>query len=108
MDNMALVYVICQDEEEARNIGIRLLKKKLCVCVNIIDGIYSLYFWPSKSDKIQETEETILLIKTVKENFSEINKEVLEAHSYEVPCIFSVDIDDVDSKYFNWLSKQIE
>lgn len=108
MDTMSLIYVVCQDEKEARNIGMKLLKKKLCACVNIIDGITSLSFWPPKSDKIQEAEETILLIKTVKENFSQINKEILELHSYEIPCIFSVDVDDVDSKYYNWLSKQIE
>ena len=62
MDSMSLIYVICQDEEEAKNIGKKLLKKKLCACINIIDGIYSMYFWPPKSDTIQESEETILLI----------------------------------------------
>lgn len=108
MDTMSLIYVICQDADEAKNIGLKLLKKRLCACVNIIDGINSLYFWPPKSDKIQEAEETILLIKTVKENFAQINKEILELHSYEIPCIFSVDVDEVDSKYFNWLSKQVE
>ncbi|EKE21448.1 MAG: CutA1 divalent ion tolerance protein [uncultured bacterium] len=104
---MSLIYVICQDEEEARNIGIKLLKKRLCACVNIIDGISSLSFWPPKSDTIHEAQETILLIKTIKENFAEINKEILELHSYEVPCVFSVDAVDVDGKYFNWLCKQI-
>lgn len=108
MDTMSLIYVICQDEEEARNIGIKLLKKKLCACVNIIDGIKALYFWPPKSAKLHEAQETVLLIKTLKENFAEINKEILEAHSYEIPCIICIDADDVDDKYLNWLCKQIK
>lgn len=108
MDTMTLIYVLCQDDKEARNIGVKLLKKKLCACVNIIDGVNSIYFWPPKSDKLQEADETILLIKTVKENFAQINKEILELHSYELPCIFSIDVDEVDSKYYNWLKKQIE
>ena len=108
MDSMSLIYVVCKDDDEARNIGKKLLKNKLCACVNIIDKIYSLYFCHSKSDKIQETDKTILLIKTLKGNFSSINKEVLEMHSHETPCIFSIDIADVDSNYFNWLSKEMK
>jgi len=67
-----------------------------------------MYFWPPKSNKIQEVEETILLIKTIKDYFSQINKEILKMHTYEVSCVFSVDVAEVDSKYFNWLNKQIE
>ena len=33
----------------------------------------------------------------------EINQIVLENHSYEIPCIFSIDVGDVQPKYFSWL-----
>ncbi|KKM14798.1 MAG: Divalent-cation tolerance protein CutA [Candidatus Anoxychlamydiales bacterium] len=105
---MILIYVVCKDAIEAKNIGKKILKKKLIACVNILDGMKSMYFWPPGGDKIEESSETILLVKTIKEKFSEINEEIHKMHSYELPCIFSIKVDEVDSKYQKWLSDQIK
>ena len=107
-DVMILIYVVCKDIIEAKDIGKKLLKKRLIACVNILDGMKSMYFWPPGSDAIQEADETILLIKTIKDNFAEINEEIKKVHTYEVPCIFSIKVDDVDSKYQKWLKEQIK
>lgn len=108
MSDMILIYVVCEDSKEAKEIGKKLLKKRLAACANIIDGMESLYFWPPDSDDIQEADETILLLKTTKDNFSEINDEIHKIHSYELPCIFSIKVDEVDSKYQKWLKDQIK
>lgn len=108
MSEMSLIYVVCEDETQAKNIAKKLLKKKLCACVNIIDGMQSMCFWPPDSDEIEEADETILLIKTLKENFSEINQEIIQMHSYDVPCIFSVDIDEVDNNFLSWVNSQVK
>ncbi|NGX33585.1 MAG: Divalent-cation tolerance protein CutA [Candidatus Anoxychlamydiales bacterium] len=105
---MILIYVVCKDIIEAKNIGKKLLEKRLIACVNILDGMKSFCFWPQNSDTIEESSETILLVKTIKEKFSEINEEIKKVHSYEVPCIFSIKVDDVDSKYQKWLNDQIK
>jgi len=107
MSKMILIYVVCKDETEAKNIAKNLLSKKLAACVNTINGMQSLYIWPPNSGKIEESNETILLIKTLKDKYSSINQEVLNLHSYDVPCIFSIGIDEVDQKYSRWLEKEI-
>jgi len=107
MSQMILIYVVCKDEKEAKNIAKHLLNKMLTACVNIIDGMLSLYRWPPKRDQIEETNETILLIKTLKDKFLDVKEEVLKLHSYDVPCIFSIDVDEVDQKYFQWLKKEL-
>ena len=39
MDKMILVYVVCKDTFEAKNIGKKLLNNKLAACINIfIEG----------------------------------------------------------------------
>ncbi|NGX33975.1 MAG: Divalent-cation tolerance protein CutA [Candidatus Anoxychlamydiales bacterium] len=108
MSGMILVYVVCEDEKEAKEIGKKILLKKLAACVNIIGGMQSMYFWPPESDKIEESSETILLIKTIKEKYPQINDEIKKMHSYEVPCIFSIKVDEVDSKYLKWLKDQVK
>ena len=62
-DVMILIYVVCKDIIEAKDIGKKLLKKRLLACVNILEGMKSMYFWPPGSEDIQEADETILLIK---------------------------------------------
>ncbi len=108
MSEMILIYVVCKDAIEAKTIGKKLLEKRLIACVNILDGMKSLYFWPPNSDKIVEGSETVLLVKTIKEKFSEINEEIKTVHSYEEPCIFSIKADEVDNKYQKWLKDQIK
>lgn len=108
MSDMIIIYIVCKDEIEAQNIGKKLLKKRLSACVNILDGMKSLYFWPPNSDKIEEGSETILLIKTIKEKYSKISEEIKKIHSYDVPCIFSIKVDEVDSIYQKWLDDQIK
>lgn len=108
MSDMTLIYVVCEDKKEAKNIAKKLLNKKLIACANIIDKMQSIYVWPPDSSEIQEAKETILLLKTLKENFSEINQEILEMHSYEIPCIFSIDIDEVDNNFLSWVNSQVK
>ena len=73
MGEMSLIYVVCENTEQAKNIAKNLLQKKLCACVNIIDKMQSMVFWPADSEEIQEADETILLLKTIKENFSDMD-----------------------------------
>lgn len=56
-----LVYITCNNEDEALKIGRILVEKKLAACVNMTSGIKSIYKW---GDKIVEDLENILLVKT--------------------------------------------
>ena len=108
MSDMILVYVVCTNDLEAKKIAKTLLKKKLIACANILDKIHSLYFWPEGSNDIEEGKETLLLVKSLKDKFNQINTEIKNIHSYKIPAIFSINIDKVDLKYFEWLKNQLK
>ncbi len=105
---MILIYVTCRDTKEAEKIGRHLMSKKLCACVNIVPDTHSLAFWPARTGEIEESNEAVLLVKTVEEKYGEIEKEVVKIHSYELPCIFSIKVDSVYKKYEDWLKGEIE
>lgn len=100
---MILIYITCPSKEEAKKIGRHLLKKRLCACVNIIDRTTPIFWWPLGSSKLCEGSEAVLLVKTIKEKFKEIEKEVVKLHSYDVPCILSIKVDRVNKAYLDWL-----
>lgn len=106
--SMILVYITCESNEQAKKIGTHLLKKRLCACVNIFEHMTPIYWWSPKKGKLSEDREVVLIVKTVKEKFKAIEKEVTKIHSYSVPCIFSIKVDQVNKPYLEWLTGEIE
>jgi periplasmic divalent cation tolerance protein len=105
--SMILIYTTCENVEHAKSLSKTLLQKRLCACVNIIPQMYSLYFWPPKEGKIEESNEVVLLIKTVKEKFNEVERVIKANHSFEMPAIFSMPIDQVNKDYLTWIKNEV-
>jgi len=59
--NLRLVYITTKDKQQAKSIGKTLVKEKLAACVNIVEGMESIYRWEGE---IVEDTETILIAKT--------------------------------------------
>lgn len=104
---MILIYITCDNEEEAKKIGTHLLKKRLSACFNIIDGMKATYWWPPKSNMVEESNETILIVKTLENKFDAIEKEVLKLHSSDTPCLIAIPTVNVAKKYFEWIKGEI-
>ena len=103
-----LVFIDCRDKEEAEDIGRELLKKHLVSCVNIATApVHSLFLWPPKSKYIDEAQEIILLAKSFDEKWGEIEKTVLNIHSYDTPGILALPLTHVSKKYLAWMKKEL-
>lgn len=104
---MILVYITCESKEQAEDIGRQLLKERLVGCINIIPGMHALYFWPAGKDYIEQSDEVILLCKTIEKHYEAIEKEVLKLHTYSNPAIFALPITHMSKKYADWLMKEL-
>lgn len=89
--------------DEAKKIANALVKDKLAACVNILPRIMSIYSW---KDEIWEDEEYLLIIKTVKENFESVKNKIKELHSYELPEVVMIKMEDASKEYFDWILKE--
>tara|TARA_Y100000310_G_scaffold130550_1_gene129722 strand:+ start:63 stop:368 length:306 start_codon:yes stop_codon:yes gene_type:complete len=96
---MIFVYVVCKDKEEANKIGKLLVKKKRVACANTFP-ISSFYNW---ENKLIEDDEFVLLLKTVSNRYKELEKEIKEIHSYDIPAIIKINV-EANSTYENWVS----
>lgn len=108
MTDMILVYIPCKDMTQATSIGKHLLNKKLCACINIIPAMHSIYIWPPLSNKLEENDEAILLVKTIQSKYQLLENEVLKIHSYQTPCVFAFPIQQVNQKYYEWIQGEVE
>lgn len=108
MTDMILVYITCSSPEEAKKIGMHLLEKRLCGCINIIPGMNSVYFWPPKTGKFEEEHETILIVKTLDKKFADVEREVKTIHASDTPCIIAIPVTNVSKKYYEWIKGEIQ
>jgi periplasmic divalent cation tolerance protein len=104
MKKMIVVYIVCKNNREAKTIGTALVKEKLAACVNILDGIQSIYRWKGK---VEQAKETLLLAKTTSSLFSPLSKKVKELHSYDLPCILRLEISGGEGAYLQWLLQSV-
>jgi periplasmic divalent cation tolerance protein len=100
--NFIVVLVTCGSEEEALTIARSLVEKRLAACVNLVSPVRSIYQW---EEKILDEKEWILIIKTKKDKFKNLEKEVRSLHSYDVPEIIGLPVIEGSSSYLKWLEE---
>ena len=104
MNKIKIIYVTTKDKTEAQKIGRHLVEERLAACVNIIDGMQSMYFWEGK---VQEENEVILIAKTLEEKVSAVIQKVKELHSYDCPCIVSLPVEAGNKAFLKWVAEQV-
>jgi periplasmic divalent cation tolerance protein len=103
--NQYIFLVTVPNLEEGKKIAKHLVESKLVACVNIIHNILSIYRWKGK---IEEDNEYILLIKTIKENIEGLIKKINEIHSYSIPECIGFKIDEGSETYLKWITEVVE
>ncbi|MEM2136898.1 MAG: divalent-cation tolerance protein CutA [Candidatus Methanomethylicia archaeon] len=102
MSEYIVILVTTPNINEAEKIVNTLLEEKMIACANIISGLKSKFWW---KNKIEETEETLIIIKTEKRLFNEINEKIKQLHSYTVPEIIAIPIVYGNKAYLEWISE---
>ena len=96
-----VVVFITVPQNKSKKIIKFLLTKKLVACVNEIKNINSYYWWEKK---ICNDKESLLVIKTKHCLFKQLIKEIKKVHPYKVPEIISIEINDANKEYLNWIN----
>ena len=105
MTDKMIVFVTCESKEQAETIAQTVVTSKLAACVNVLPGIRSCYIWDRK---LTWSEEVLLLIKTTRGRFDQLQDRIKALHSYSIPEIVGVTIDDAFQKYIDWIDSSVE
>ena len=105
MSDKLIVLTTAGSETEARKMAQTLVERRLAACVNIIPRIQSVYRWEGK---VEETEECLLLIKTVKAREDQVRTAIRELHTYDLPECIAIPIESGSAEYLKWLSDSVD
>jgi periplasmic divalent cation tolerance protein len=100
-----LVYITCQDRDEATRIARALVEERLAACANVHGAIDSFYWWEGK---VQSGAEVALIAKTRAELTDALTARVKKLHSYSVPCVVALDIEGGNRDFLDWIERETE
>src|SRR5579862_1566427 len=100
MTDKRIVLTTAGSEDEARKIARHLIEHRLAACVNIVPRIESIYRW---KEKVESSDEYLLLIKTSADRFPQVRDAIRELHSYELPECVAIGVEDGTPEYLHWL-----
>ena len=95
-----ILYVTVPNEEVGKKIATELVNAKLAACVNVLDGVKSYYRWQGK---VEVDSEQLLIIKSKKLLFHDLQKKVEALHPYDTPEIVSFPLQNISPRYKKWL-----
>ncbi len=99
---LGIILVTAGSETEALSLADHLVQGKLAACVSITP-IHSVYTWKGE---IQRDQEWQLVIKTNLNRFDDISKAITQIHSYDVPEIIALPIQQGLTSYLQWMADQ--
>jgi len=100
-----VVALVTCPADKADGIAATLVADNLAACVNILPGVTSVYRWEGN---IARDAESLLLIKTNSNLWSEFEKRVHEIHPYDIPEIICVPIEKGAKPYLDWLNASLK
>jgi periplasmic divalent cation tolerance protein len=104
MTDKLLVLSTCETLDAARRIARHLVDRQLAACVNLVPAVESIYRWKGA---VETAGEILLLIKTSRTRFDELQAELRQVHPYEVPECVAVPVETGSSAYLTWWSDQL-
>ena len=105
MTDCGVVLMTAASREEAEKIANFLVEERLAACAQIISSIHSIYWWEGK---VCRDNEVFFTAKTTREAFPRLEAAVKKLHSYKVPQIVFISIEEGSTGYLDWLRGMVD
>jgi periplasmic divalent cation tolerance protein len=99
-----VVLTTVASAEEGTRIARTLVDERLAACVNLVNGVRSFFFWEGR---LQEEDEVLLLVKTRRERYGELESRLRSLHSYTVPEILALPVEAGSPAYVAWVRESV-
>ncbi len=92
------------DASLAEKIARALVDEQLAACVNLVPSVRSIYRWQGA---VHDDAEVLCVIKTTRDAFARVRDRIIALHTYDVPEVIALAVDDGHAPYLAWLTAQV-
>lgn len=103
-DAVLLVISTVATAEVAERIGSALVEERLAACVNVVEGVTSVYRWRGE---VQREREVLMVLKTTAEAAQTLTSRLVELHPYEMPEALVIEPSSGHVPYLDWVRKEV-
>ena len=100
---MIVIKTSSDNKQILEKIALKLLSQKVAGCVNLSPAFISYFVW---NNKINQSNENLLFIKTIKKNESKAYSIIKKMHNYDTPEIITLTVEKVEKHYKKSLMKE--
>ena len=101
---VSVVLSTAGSKAEADRIAHALVERKLAACVNMMEGVRSVYRW---KDQVEQAEEVLLVMKTTEGQLTALEEALKALHSYELPELIVLAVSRGSSSYLQWIRSSV-
>jgi periplasmic divalent cation tolerance protein len=88
----------------AKDLARALVEARVAACVQLVDGIESVYRWEGK---VCEEHEVLLSAKTSESKWTEISRYIQDHHPYDLPEILAFSPEQFTQQYGEWVQAEV-
>jgi periplasmic divalent cation tolerance protein len=103
MTDKIVVFCTCASAEDAERIGRSLVESRLAACVSAAPGLRSFYRWQGK---IEDAAEHLLIVKSTRALFPELQAAITRLHPFGVPEIIALPVVAGSEEYLAWIDAE--
>jgi periplasmic divalent cation tolerance protein len=91
--------------QDAKKMAYQLIEGRLAACVQIQEGLHSIYRWDSK---ICEGKEVLLSAKTIADQWTDISNFIKSHHPYDLPELIAYAPEKYEAHYGKWVEAEVK
>ena len=103
-NKLLVVLTSLPNIEAAKGLARSLVEQNLAACVQITEGVHSIYRWEGK---VCEEREVLLCAKTTQAKWLEISVFIKNAHPYDLPEVLAFSPEHYEEQYGKWVESEV-
>jgi len=105
MSESIVVITTTETQKDGEWLAHLLVERQLAACVQVLPQMTSVYRW---QDHIERASETLLLIKTTRDLYPELEAAIKQHHHYQTPEIIALPVTAGSADYLTWLAGAVK
>lgn len=103
-NKLLVVVTSLPDMASAKELARALVETGVAACVQLVQGMQSVYRWEGK---VCEEHEVLLSAKTIESKWSEISQYIQDHHPYDLPEILAFSPEQYSQQYSEWVQAEV-